>query len=110
MGSFLGFNAFRKFHGVVHSFGSLKQGAKATWRHLRCGRCLVADGGSRCDTSGDAAEVDAVGWRGVVAPGILAMQAACELLAPVYRRFTEGADTADLQDAKTVLTKVGALA
>jgi predicted ATPase/DNA-binding winged helix-turn-helix (wHTH) protein len=30
--------------------------------------------------------------------------AACELLAPVYGWFTEGFDTADLQEAKTLLT------
>jgi predicted ATPase len=28
---------------------------------------------------------------------------ACELLAPVYDWFTEGFDTADLQDAKALL-------
>ena len=29
--------------------------------------------------------------------------AACELLAPIYGWFTEGFDTADLQEAKTLL-------
>ena len=30
-----------------------------------------------------------------------------ELLAPVYGRFTEGFDTADLQAAKTLLDRLG---
>jgi predicted ATPase len=32
---------------------------------------------------------------------------AYDLLAPVYNWFTEGFDTADLQDAKTLLTALG---
>ena len=33
--------------------------------------------------------------------------AAYDLLAPVYGWFTEGFDTADLQDAKTLLDELG---
>jgi predicted ATPase len=33
--------------------------------------------------------------------------AACELLAPVYGWFTEGFDTADLQEAKALLDALG---
>jgi predicted ATPase len=33
---------------------------------------------------------------------------AYELLAPIYGWFTEGFDTADLQDAKVLLEKLGA--
>jgi predicted ATPase len=32
---------------------------------------------------------------------------ACELLAPVYGWFTEGFDTADLQEARTLLDQLG---
>ena len=32
--------------------------------------------------------------------------AACDLLAPVYGRFTEGFDTADLQEAKALLKEL----
>ena len=32
--------------------------------------------------------------------------AARELLAPIYGWFTEGFDTADLQEAKTLLTEI----
>ena len=35
-------------------------------------------------------------------------EAARTLLAPVYTWFTEGFDTADLQEAKTLLEEVGA--
>jgi predicted ATPase len=35
-------------------------------------------------------------------------QAAYDLLAPVYGWFTEGFDTADLQEAKTLLTALEA--
>jgi predicted ATPase len=31
-----------------------------------------------------------------------------ELLAPIYGRFTEGFDTADLQEAKSLLEELGA--
>ena len=34
--------------------------------------------------------------------------AALRLLAPIYRWFTEGFDTADLQEAKTLLRELGA--
>lgn len=34
-------------------------------------------------------------------------QAAYDLLAPVYDWFTEGFDTADLKDAKTLLDELG---
>jgi predicted ATPase len=34
---------------------------------------------------------------------------ACELLAPIYGWFTEGFDTADLQDAKALLEEVSGL-
>ncbi len=34
--------------------------------------------------------------------------AARELLAPIYGWFTEGFDTADLQEAKTLLEELGA--
>jgi predicted ATPase len=33
--------------------------------------------------------------------------AACELLAPIYGWFTEGFDTADLQDARALLEELG---
>jgi predicted ATPase len=33
---------------------------------------------------------------------------ACELLAPIYGWFTEGFDTADLQEAKALLDELGA--
>ena len=32
---------------------------------------------------------------------------ACELLAPIYGWFTEGFDTADLQDARALLVELG---
>jgi predicted ATPase len=32
---------------------------------------------------------------------------ACELLTPIYRWFTEGFDTADLQEAKALLETLG---
>jgi predicted ATPase len=35
-------------------------------------------------------------------------QAAHQLLAPLYGRFTEGFDTADLQEAKALLEELGA--
>ena len=34
-------------------------------------------------------------------------QEACDLLAPIYEWFTEGFDTADLQEAKALLTDLG---
>ena len=34
-------------------------------------------------------------------------QEACELLAPIYGWFTEGFDTADLQEAKALLEELG---
>ena len=34
-------------------------------------------------------------------------EAARELLVPVYGRFTEGFDTADLRTAKTLLDRLG---
>lgn len=33
--------------------------------------------------------------------------AACDLLVPVYGWFTEGFDTADLKDARTLLDQLG---
>ena len=35
-------------------------------------------------------------------------QEACSLLAPIYGWFTEGFDTADLQEAKALLDELGA--
>jgi hypothetical protein len=36
----------------------------------------------------------------------LAHNAACELLAPIYGWFTEGLDTADLQESQTLLEEL----
>jgi predicted ATPase len=36
------------------------------------------------------------------------VQEACELLAPVYGWFTEGFDTRDLKEAKTLLEELAA--
>jgi predicted ATPase len=46
---------------------------------------------------------DVCAHLGYTADGLQALAEARELLAPIYGWFTEGFDTADLQDAKVLL-------
>jgi predicted ATPase len=52
---------------------------------------------------------NAVRAHGAVSLGRVSdkVQQARELLAPVYRRFTEGFDTRDLKEAKALLEELG---